>query len=326
MNYLKTFLPYLFGNKRGKSLRNPLPERVIWPTLSFEEQLMFHTIDSTLNKFVAELSWDQLNDRDVFHLLNFHEFLNQHNLEFLTERFSEDLKLLKEALQPSCLQVFEVQELLDFPNDQLSLFAILKTDRSKKGRMLIRKKDGTFVQDQKGNIWSIPILGHTNRGLGFNHSNGQTPCGVYTVDGVMPEANNQKLFGEHRRLIVNFLQANSDAEEYRTFIPEGQYSYSWWKQSWIARELGRSLLRIHGSGIKHPNPLSPHFPMIPTSGCLATTETRLLGRKIGHQRLLLDTLMKAQGLDTTYENELKIHGILYVLEFDGSLSRLEFKV
>ena len=66
--------------------------------------------------------------------------------------------------------------------------------------------------------------------------------------------------------------------------------------------------------------------MIPSSGCLTTTESHLWGMvKINHQRSLLDTLMKAQGLECTYENESKIQGVLYVIDFDGTYQTLEFK-
>lgn len=47
MNYLKTFLPYLFGNKKGKSLDILLPDPIPWTKLNFEETLMFHTLKNS---------------------------------------------------------------------------------------------------------------------------------------------------------------------------------------------------------------------------------------------------------------------------------------
>jgi len=191
---------------------------------------------------------------------------------------------------------------------------------------MIRQSSGAFLQNERGDVWSIPILAHTSRGLSFNHSNGHTPCGVYTIDGVMPEANNPLEFGGHRRLIVNFLKEDAK-DSYRALLPRLHWSLDWWKQSELAGLLGRSLLRIHGTGHINLNIFSNYFPFVPTSGCLATIETKtFFGHKMTDQRELLDALMVAQGLDKSFENEMKIHGLLYVVEFDGNLSALEFRV
>ena len=142
----------------------------------------------------------------------------------------------------------------------------------------------------------------------------------------MPENNNHNEFGKFRRLILNFIKASNGEDDIKKMLPKSQYKKSWWAQSVVARELGRSLLRIHGTGTINKNPLTKYFPMIPSSGCLTTTESHLWGMvKINHQRSLLDTLMKAQGLESTYENESKIQGVLYVIDFDGTYQTLEFK-
>ena len=141
----------------------------------------------------------------------------------------------------------------------------------------------------------------------------------------MPEANNHYEFGAHRRLIVNFLKSSSNEENIKQFLPRSHRERSWWKPSLVAREMGRSLLRIHGTGRVNKNPFSPYFPMIPSSGCLTTTECSFWGMiKISDQRLLLDALMDSMGLPKSFENESKIHGLLYVIDFDGTYQALEF--
>ena len=66
--------------------------------------------------------------------------------------------------------------------------------------------------------------------------------------------------------------------------------------------------------------------MVASAGCLTTIEKKTLGLfKIEHQRELLDTLMEALELPNSYENESKIHGLLYVVDFDGTYQALEFK-
>lgn len=325
MNYLKTFLPYLFGNKKGKSLEFSLPDRSTWSTHSFEEKLTFHALSNSLNPYVSTLDLFALSTKDRYQLLNFHSMLKPELKKEIESQFKDEILFYHEAIHAHPLTKVPMQELVNFCANKLSVIAVLHKDRTKKGILLVKNAAGDFVTDEKGHIWSISILGLSGRGLPFHHSNGCTPMGVYTLDSVMPEANKAHEFGKYRRLIVNFIPASEGESELKKLLPKSHHLMRWWKQSVLARELGRSLLRIHGTGRTNNNFFSPYYPFVPTSGCLATNEASILGMKEYHdQRLLLDILMKAQGLEATYENESKIHGLLYVVEFDDSLSALKF--
>jgi hypothetical protein len=141
----------------------------------------------------------------------------------------------------------------------------------------------------------------------------------------MPKADKNIEFGEFRRLILNFFEASSDEVKIKDLLPSSHHQLNWWKPSVVARELGRSLLRIHGTGRSNHNFLTSYYPFVPTSGCLATNESSCLGlKKAQDQRLLLDCLMKALDIPVIVENESKIHGLLYVVEFDDSLTALHF--
>ncbi len=321
MNYLKTFLPYLFGNKRGRSYQ--IPQSLDWGSLSFEESLMFHAMEGSLDEFTKTLS--DLTNKQVFHLLSFREHLSDDFLTDLGKRFPTEVKLFHEALKGEAISAHQVQELFAYKTHQLSLFALFSKDRSKPGRLFIRKADGQFYTKENGDVWSVRVLATSGRGLPFNHSNGSTPCGVYSVDSVMPLANKEYEFGKNRRLIVNFLKSSPGEENIKQFLPKSHRSLLWWSPSVVGRELGRSLLRIHGTGRLNKNPFSSYFPMIPSSGCLTTTERSFMGMiKINDQRLLLDALMDSLKLPPSYENESKIHGLLYVIDFDGTYQALEF--
>lgn len=325
MNYLKTFLPYLFGNKKGKSLEFSLPDRELWSGLSFEEQLTFQTLTHHLNSFVSSLPLETLTAKDIFHLLNFLPFLNEKECSRIRSQFPKELVLFNEAVNAKALKTQAVQKLLQHPTGKLTVFAFLHSDRTIPGLLAVRKDDGSFVTKKNGDVWSISILGLSSRDLSFHHSNGCTPMGVYTLDSVMPEANNPYEFGKYRRLIVNFIPRSEGESRLKELLPVTHHALTWWKQSVLARELGRSLLRIHGTGRTNNNFFTPHYPFVPTSGCLATNEASILGMKEYHdQRLLLDVLMTASGLSPSYENESKIHGLLYVVEFDDSLAALSF--
>ena len=295
MNYLKTYLPYLFGNKKGQKYK--LPQEIPWESLSFEESLMFHALVGTLTSYVKDLNYESLSDNQKYHLLN---FTNQYSDLFFSE-----------AVNARSLNVQEAQELLDFNSNQLMLFAILPTNRRSLGTLLIKKSSGEFLKDDCGNIWSLRILACSGRGLPFHHSNGQTPMGVYSIDGVMPTADKNYEFGKFRRLIVNFTNVDK-------LIPPSHFDKSWWKQGKVAEVMGRSLLRIHGTGRVNNNPFLSFYPFVPTSGCIATNE------KSNDQQNLLDALMKSQGLESIYENEAKINAKLLVFEFNDSFQKLIF--
>lgn len=324
MNYLKTFLPYIFGNKKGKSY--VLPSDLDWSKLNFEEKLMFHTLRGDLEAFINNLVLTDLNSQQIYQLLSFKDHLANKFLNELIAKYPFEWTLFNQAVTTSPLSPNELQKVLDHETNTLSLFAIFQNDRSLPGRLFIRRANGCFVHQVSGNLWSIKVLGLSGRGLPFNHSNGSTPSGVYTVDSVMPLANKNYEFGAHRRMIVNFIEKSTDEEKLKGLLPADHLEKSWWLPSVIGRELGRSLLRIHGTGRINKNPMSSYFPMVPSSGCLTTTERSFMGLiNINDQRLLLDTAMDAQNLQPSFENESKIHGLLYVIEFDGTYQALEFK-
>ena len=324
-NYLKTFLPYLFGNKKGKSLDTLLPNPIPWAELSFEETLMFHYLQNNINHFVPSLNFQELNKKERFHLFNYFNFFDDNLKKQIQDFFQTDLAFYNQAVNSRALTKQELQELLDFKNNKLSIFAILKKDRTRPGVLLIRSEDGRFFKYKNQSIWSIPVLGLSTWGLPFNHSNGCTPTGVFSIDSVMPRADKNIDFGMFRRLIVNFVKASADETEIMNLLPKKHHHHNWWWPSVVGRELGRSLLRIHGTGRKNFNPLSTFYPFIPTSGCLATNESSyFLKKNTQDQRILLDALMTAQGIPATFENESNIHGLLYVVEFDDNLAALHF--
>lgn len=325
MNYLKTFLPYLFGNKKGKSYTLPLD--LEWDKLNFEERLMFHALQNNLKILTDSLVISELTTPQIYHLLTFKDYLPIAFLNDLIGSNTNECNLFQKATtKSSVLSKTSVQEIINHKTNKLSLIAIFKNDRTLPGRIFVRRADGSFVHKSNGDLWSIKVLGTSSRGLPFNHSNGRTPTGVYTVDSVMPLANKPDDFGKHRRLIVNFLTKSPNEENIKQLLPGSQHESPWWLPSVIGREMGRSLLRIHGTGRLNKNPFSSYFPMIPSSGCLTTTEVKFTDLfQINDQRQLLDTIMTALNLVNTYENELKIHGLLYVIEFDGTYQALEFR-
>lgn len=202
------------------------------------------------------------------------------------------------------------------------LFVFCRHDRRYHCLMMMRDKDGEVVRDSRGRMWSLPVLALARQGKRYDERGGYTPSGVYTIDSVMPEADQQRTFGKYRRLIMNFIPQSPGENLLKEFLPESSQQYSWWRESVIARDIGRNLLRIHGAGYKNYNIFSRHYPFVKTIGCIGTREGRY-GRNDYHdQRILLDTMMVASGLEPRYENESKLYALLYVVEINNIKSHV----
>jgi len=320
MNSLKTYLPYLFGNKKNQHYKLPLS--IDWGSLSFEERLMFHALSGSTDHFVSKLNFEKLSISDQFHLFNFIHFVSTNLQDQIKNYWPNEWSLYAKARLPNSVPEDRVQKIIDFNSNQLSVFALMNVERNIPGNIFIKKSNGEFLKDNNKNIWTKKVLGLSSRGLPFCHSNGSTPTGVYKINSVMPEANFEYEFGKNRRLKIHFL---SEQELNETF-PAEFLTWHWWQEGIVALHLGRSLFRIHGSGRINKNPLSSYFPLVPSSGCLTMSERDFGGLyAIDDQRELLNALLESLGLEKSFTNELKIHGLLYVINFDGSFQGLEFK-
>lgn len=181
---------------------------------------------------------------------------------------------------------------------------------------VIRKANNEPVRTEDGKLWWQPSLASSKRGLPSNQSNGNTPAGIHTIDGVMPVADDPMGFGKFRRLILDFIPKSKNEQSQRYLLPESSQASDWWRANVVARDMGRSLFRIHGTGKINPDPTSTFYPFMQTSGCVAKRENTYDGVEYKDQRLLLDTLMAAMNLPVAYENELKIKGLLFVFELN----------
>lgn len=182
--------------------------------------------------------------------------------------------------------------------------------------MVMRNVHGEPVRLADGKLWSNPSLASSSRGLPSYQRNGNTPTGVLTIDSVMPTADQQTSFGKFRRMILNFIPKSKNEVLLKSLLPESSIEDDWWKAGTVARDIGRNLLRIHGTGKINLDPNTPYFPFMRTSGCIAQRENTYNDVTYTDQRGLLDSVMAAMDLAAEYDNEPKIKGILYVMEID----------
>lgn len=183
---------------------------------------------------------------------------------------------------------------------------------------LMAMKDirGNVVRNDDGTLWTHQSLASSAKGLPSYARNGNTPAGIFTIDSVMPVADQQVSFGKFRRMMLNFVPKSRNEQLFKSLIPESSHESDWWRPSIAARDIGRNLFRIHGTGKINNDPTTPYFPFMRTSGCIAQRENTYTGVTYKDQRDLLDKIMVAMDMAPIYENELKIKGILYLIEID----------
>jgi hypothetical protein len=202
----------------------------------------------------------------------------------------------------------------------LRTYLLCRSNRLYSCLMLLKDENHEFVKNKDGSIWVHQGLALSSRGLPSHQRNGNTPAGIWKINSVMPEANEQLSFGKFRRLIMEFIPASQDEEELKKYLPESSHHLHWWYPSVVARDVGRNDFRIHGSGKINKDPTSSFYPFIRTAGCIAQRENTYKGVTYKDQRLLLDKMMEALNLEVTFPNETLIKGTLYVIEIDDEKS------
>ncbi|MFK8137120.1 MAG: hypothetical protein AB8E15_02055 [Bdellovibrionales bacterium] len=199
--------------------------------------------------------------------------------------------------------------------DRTRLYMVCRHDRSHPCMKVLRDVNGQWVENEDGSIWSQGSLGYSRKKKPFYKTDGDTPSGVYKLNGVMPSANRTTAFGKFRRIIMDFIWTTNRTNK---FLPQSQISKDWWNQANIARDAGRNLFRIHGTGMKNRRTRSNYYPFVGQRGCVSTREGTYDGVKFVDQRKLLDKMMEAQGLDPIYANETKIRSIFYVININDN--------
>ncbi len=198
----------------------------------------------------------------------------------------------------------------------VKIFMFCRNNRLFPCLMVMKNVHGEPVRLEDGTLWSNPALASSAKGLPSYSRNGHTPEGVHTIDSVMPVADAPLSFGKFRRMVLNFIPKSKNEVLLKSLLPASSQNEEWWKNSIVARDIGRNLLRIHGTGKINLDPETPYYPFMRTSGCIAQRENTYDGVTFTDQRNLLDSIMKAMDYAATFANETNIKGILYLVEID----------
>lgn len=197
-----------------------------------------------------------------------------------------------------------LEELLEWTiaPDQLHLYVLCPSDRGELCQTVLKDRQGNVVREEDGQLWSVPLgLRSLHSGLSWNFTRGETPQGIYRIEGTIPQPDTDyfrpygqfalvQLFVPHEPGVNAFLPEQPESKlsqepapwtgglaAYQTLLPPTWRSYLPIQQTYWAGKAGRNYFRIHGTG-EAPDFFnnSRRYPASkgwnPTIGCLSAIE------------------------------------------------------
>ena len=203
------------------------------------------------------------------------------------------LREMAELISPSALPPLE--DLLNWTiaPKQAHLYVLCQRDRTVLCQALLKDRNGAFVRQSNGQLWSVPLLLRSIHDLSSNFVRGETPQGVYRMEGEVSQPDDEFFRAYGQFPLVNlFVPFEPGAKQfmpgkpgpfqgslgdYKRLLPPTWRNHGGIQESFWAGKAGRSLFRIHGTGEspdffsgKDKNPDTYNWN--PTIGCLSALE------------------------------------------------------
>ncbi len=171
-------------------------------------------------------------------------------------------------------------------NDIPVIFSIQRPDRDYPGIALVRLPGTGFVKDSGGNIFYIRQLARSISSLPGYITNGNTPAGIFSVQGkavstsnfIGPTENIQMIlpFEDSAKVFMHdekYSGVEMDEDIYASLLPDSWKNNAMIFEAFRAGKAGRSEIIAHGttidtsfySGLKY-------YPLTPSLGCLCAEE------------------------------------------------------
>ena len=197
----------------------------------------------------------------------------------------------------------------DFIPGKIIMYSIQRKNRDYPGLVIIRNANGDFIKDSSGEITHIPQLARSLTNLPGYISNGNTPQGIFLMNGfgvsmssfIGPSANVQ-LSMPVETSIKKFLGDSTindsiwTIEYYNRLIPKQLRTCAPLYYSYYSGQAGRTEIIAHGTTIDPDYYLNqPFYPLTPSQGCLCTKEIWNGKRIESDQQKLVNTLLQAGG-------------------------------
>ncbi|WP_431259727.1 hypothetical protein ACQ86G_05905 [Roseateles chitinivorans] len=197
------------------------------------------------------------------------------------------------------------------------VFSFQRPGRQQMGLALVRQADGRFVRRSDGGLFNIEQLALSSSGLPGTITLGNTPQGLFTIQGAGRAASNiwigptpylhTKVPGEAS--VAEYEQRAPGPDEpawsldrYRSLLPASWRDYAPLQEAWLAGRAGRDEMLMHGSTIDPRYYAgSRYYPGTPSDGCLVAMEYWSPdGVMVHSDQIALLQAFTAQGSDRGY--------------------------
>jgi len=177
---------------------------------------------------------------------------------------------------------------------QAHMYVLCRPNRDILCLAVLKDRNGKFLKQGK-QLWSAPLLLQSLRNLDWYFSNGRTPQGIYRMEGVSLQPDDDVFHAYGQFSLVNLFIPFEDGVKaflpnqkgkftgnlpaYQSLLPPTWRNYVPIQQTFWAGNVGRSLFRIHGSGAainffqnKAAVVNAKNFDWNATLGCLSALE------------------------------------------------------
>lgn len=191
------------------------------------------------------------------------------------------------------------------------IYSIQRKNRNYPGLVLIKDTAGNFVTNENGTFFAVTQLARSLSSLPFYITNGNTPQGIFRMDGFdksrsnfIGPTENIQLTMPGETSIKHFLKDSTivdstwKKEWYAKLLPKGLATYDPLYESFYAGTAGRTEIIAHGTAVDPEYYKGQvYYPYTPTAGCLCTKEIwdATGKRMVSDQKKLADAVKKAGG-------------------------------
>lgn len=172
-----------------------------------------------------------------------------------------------------------------FEKDKIVIFSFQRLNRSYPGLTVIRKSNGKFLRNPDGTFFHIAHLARSNSGMPGYITNGNTPQGIFSIQGT---GSSENVFIGPAKTLQLTMPVESDVKTYfhkeneingwnpalyGKLLPDSWQSYFPVYEAYYAGAAGRTEIIAHGTTI---NPEyyrnAPYYPNTPSLGCITAME------------------------------------------------------
>ena len=245
-----------------------------------------------IEKLVRSTNNPKIFAMGIEHLLRIHPGRNNLYHDLINKQFTKNLSnpilfMLSKRLKGNKAKLPPLTDLFAKPFDnKLLIFSFHRKNRDFPGLTVIRKPNGKFLRNSDGSLFHIRHLARSNSALPGYLTNGNTPQGIYSLQGLDISENvfigptpTLQMRLPHETSQNSFLHNKDIKKEawtlapYKELLPESWRNYFPIYSAYYAGKAGRSAIIAHGSTI---NPdfyqAKPYYPLTPSLGCLTALE------------------------------------------------------